>query len=252
MLSSTQAKRLLNGNETHRGDCPECGGKNTLSISQVGGELLWSCYKVSCSVKGRVTSVRSTEDILRALGIRRTEDNYSAFEVPEYFTSIHAHNGAVEHFSPLFKRGVLPDVRYDPKQDRAVYLINRGGKAVDAIGRKLSKYGPKWFRYGHSGMSFMVRQEGVARCVVVEDIPSACIIGGSYNAMALLGTSLSDEDVLDLKGFDEVVFCLDPDAWHKGMEMADRVSAYTKAYSRQIPNDLKYYTVSQAKEIVDG
>ena len=252
MLSSTQAKRLLNGQETYRGDCPECGGKNTLSISQVAGEMLWGCYKVSCRVKGRFTSVRSAEDILRALGIRRTSEPDSTFEAPGYFTSIHTNNDALRHFEPLTERGVLPDVRYDPKQNRAVYLISRGGRTVDAIGRKLSSYGPKWFRYGGSGMSFMVQPERRAKCVVVEDIPSACVIGGSYAAMALLGTSLSDIDVLDLKDFDEVVFCLDPDAWHKGMEMAQRMSAYTKAYSRQIPDDLKYFTVSQAKEIIDG
>jgi hypothetical protein len=89
------------------------------------------------------------------------------------------------------------ECRYDPKQDRAVFLIRRGLHVVDAIGRSLNRAPPKWFRYGRSGQSFML--SGRDTCVVVEDIPSAITVGAAgYASMALLGTNLTTLDIKDL------------------------------------------------------
>jgi hypothetical protein len=43
----------------------------------------------------------------------------------------------------------LVDLYHDVSQDRAVFLIKKDGKPVDAVGRAL-KYGMKWLRYGKS------------------------------------------------------------------------------------------------------
>ena len=37
---------------TKRMDCPVCNGKNTFTVTNNMGRLLWNCYKVSCNVGG--------------------------------------------------------------------------------------------------------------------------------------------------------------------------------------------------------
>ena len=39
---------------TMRVDCPSCNSKNTLSISNDDGVILYHCYKLRCNAKGAV------------------------------------------------------------------------------------------------------------------------------------------------------------------------------------------------------
>ena len=114
---------------------------------------------------------------------------------------------------------------------------------------------PKWWKYGKSGRSFIVKVGGSdhgGECVIVEDIPSACIVGAAgYSSMALLGTNLTDLDILDLMGYN-IIVALDPDAHSKGIAMARRLSAYTDARSILIPDDLKYFKPERVREMLDG
>src|SRR3954466_12538872 len=36
-----------------RMDCPECFGKNSFSVSNLNGQMLWYCFRASCSIKGK-------------------------------------------------------------------------------------------------------------------------------------------------------------------------------------------------------
>ena len=36
--------------ETIRTNCPYCKGYNTFSVTNMGGSIVWNCYKASCSV----------------------------------------------------------------------------------------------------------------------------------------------------------------------------------------------------------
>lgn len=252
MLSMNEAKALLNGAESYRGDCPDCGGSNSLSVNSVAGDIAWICFKASCRSRGR-GSLRRTLDQIVAVFDRQTEFK-KEFIVPPYFTSPRNSIDAMQYFSFLSNLGVdgKVEIRYDPKRDRAVYLIARDGEVVDAVGRVLRGGSPKWWRYGGSSFPFMLGSHKTHdTCVIVEDVASACVVGSLHASMALLGTSLSDIALLDLIHFKKVIVALDPDAYSKGVEMSHRISAYTHSKAVLIPDDLKYFNPHEVKEILN-
>ena len=51
--------------ETVRFDCPVCGGLNTFSISNIGGSIVWNCYKASCDVSGTRSKAWTIDDLDR-------------------------------------------------------------------------------------------------------------------------------------------------------------------------------------------
>jgi hypothetical protein len=253
MLSLSQAKQTLNGMDNWRGDCLDCGGKNTLSISNVMGEIKWFCFKAHCKTKGRGNVRRTIDEIVESMRGMDHELNRIPFETPAYFTDMNSTLRSTRFFNFLtaIRMKDRVECRYDPKQNRAVFLIRRGLHVVDAIGRSLNKALPKWFRYGHSGQSFMLNDGDT--CVVVEDIPSAITVGAAgYASMALLGTNLSTLDIKDLMRYNNIIVALDPDAHSKGVAMASRLDAYSNAKAVLISDDLKYFNPDEIEEILNG
>ena len=251
MLSLSQAKQTLNGMDNWRGDCLNCGGKNTLSISNVMGEIKWFCFKAHCKTKGRGNVRRTIDEIVESMRGIDHELNRIPFETPPYFTDMNSTPRSIRFFNFLTAIGMKDRVecRYDPKQDRAIFLIRRGLHVVDAIGRSLNKALPKWFRYGHSGQSFMLNDGDT--CVIVEDIPSAITVGAAgYASMALLGTNLSTLDIKDLMEYNNIIVALDPDAHSKGVAMASRLDAYSNAKAVLISDDLKYFNPDEIEGIL--
>ena len=252
MLSLSQAKQTLDGMDNWRGDCLDCGGKNTLSISNVMGEIKWFCFKAHCKTKGRGNVRRTIDEIVESMRGKDHELNRIPFETPPYFTDMNSTLRSTRFFNFLTAIGMKDKVecRYDPKQNRAVFLIRRGLHVVDAIGRSLNRAPPKWFKYGHSGQSFML--SGGDTCVVVEDIPSAITVGAAgYASMALLGTNLTTLDIKDLMEYNNIIVALDPDAHSKGVAMASRLDAYSNAKAMLISNDLKYFNPDEIGEILE-
>ena len=252
MLSLSQAKQTLDGMDNWRGDCLDCGGKNTLSISNVMGEIKWFCFKAHCKTKGRGNVRRTIDEIVESMRGIDHELNRIPFETPPYFTDMNSTLRSARFFNFLTAIEMKDKVecRYDPKQNRAVFLIRRGLHVVDAIGRSLNKALPKWFRYGHSGQSFMLNDGDT--CVVVEDIPSAIIVGAAgYASIALLGTHLTTLDIRDLMSYDNIIVALDPDAHSKGIAMAARLDAYSNAKAILIPDDLKHFNTEEVRDILE-
>lgn len=254
MLSTKEVQSLLNGSSSYRGDCPVCGGRNSFSASLTVGKIAWICFKASCSERGRDYSTRSVEQIVTALLRSTSSKPEYSFSTPDFFTNIEQKENAINFFKnhnilDLYNEGRIK-LRYDPKQDRAVFLIERGGQVVDAMGRSLSKSFPKWFRYGNSSKSFLLRKSPDT-IVITEDIPSACVVAYSYSAMGLLGTELSDDDMIDLLSYKNIIIALDPDAYSKGLIIQNRLQPFTNARAILIPDDLKYFKPSKVKEIID-
>ena len=47
--------------ESRRMNCPSCGHKNTFSVTNNNGELMWNCFHADCTVRGR-TDRKITRD----------------------------------------------------------------------------------------------------------------------------------------------------------------------------------------------
>lgn len=258
MLSSKEVKDLLNGSMSYRGDCPMCGGSNSFSANQtLQGSIAWICFKASCKERGNASLTRSVAQIVGQLIGRVNSPLLYTFELPDYFTTIgsrekallYLHNNNLEHAYANKK----VDLKYDPKQDRVVFLIYDDKVLVDAIGRKLSSGKPKWYRYGSSEKGCWFTNKNSDTLVITEDIPSACVASYNFNSLALLGTELSQVDTHTIiKDWDNVIVALDPDAYSKGVSMSTRLSPYTNVKAVLLPDDLKYYTPKKAKDILNG
>jgi len=212
-------------------DCPECGGRNTLSLTHDERGLVWHCFKADCEVHG-------------AKGTRLTTDSFSSLVAKEP-----VYQNPVTMERPPHWRDKLPfqmiaylkenncwhaygnhkhRFAYDVKQNRAVFLINRGS-LVDAAGRALDNRLPKWHRYGTSHEPFImcpgVDVTGEYRtAVVVEDCASACAVYSFYTGVAILGTSILPAHIRALQRYKKVIVALDKDASEKGIDIAHKLS----------------------------
>ena len=75
---------LVNG-ETRRMTCPSCNSKNTFTVTNNMGSIVWNCYKASCSVSGGTRTTLTAEDIRKSLGFVAEETHTTTFTRPEWF-----------------------------------------------------------------------------------------------------------------------------------------------------------------------
>ena len=258
MLRSKDVKALLEGRSSYRGDCPSCGGRMSFSASRTpSGEVAWLCFKASCKVKGRADVPRTLEEIVSQYTGEVQKQEALTWEMPSHFVSVGKRPKVMDwieanRLTHAYRSGKI-NLMYDPAQDRLVFLIYDNGVLVDAVGRLLSSGKPKWYRYGSSSMGcWFTGEERLRSLVITEDILSACVASYNYSSVALLGTDLSDSNFLRAITYPQVYVCLDPDAYSKGVLMAARIMPYTQVKAVLTPDDLKYFTPDEVKEMLDA
>ncbi len=221
--------------ETVRFDCPVCGGLNTFSISNIGGSIVWNCYKASCDVSGTRSKAWTIDDLDRM----REGQKEKPFVLPEYIVPC---NQFVGDWADSWDLNAIDlGLMWDAKEERAVFLVKDGDKIVDATGRALTKRQPKWKRYGSSSLPYACGSGAVA--VVVEDCVSAAVVAEVKNCVgvALLGTSLNDTHKQYLSQFSTILVALDPDAILKSAYHAQQLELYVDdIHILNLQKDLKY------------
>ena len=224
---------------TKRTNCPVCNGKNTFSITNNMGNLMWNCYKVSCTVGGG-TRVRLTSDDIRKSLVGASRGALDDFVLPTYIVPHRDKPEVIEWCAEWDIDADNLSLMYDVKEHRVVFPVVHDGKIVDATGRSLGKRIPKWKRYGNNSLPYVSGHGSVA--VVVEDCVSAAVVGfGSFVGVALLGTSLSDTHKGYLAQFSTAVVALDPDALPKNLQMAKELKGYVNDVRvLRLTDDLKY------------
>jgi len=246
---------------TKRMDCHFCGGKNTFTITNSMGSILFNCYKASCSVSGN-RRVNLTVNQIRNIKQPTVDEK---FVLPEYIVPIRSNRftnpigGELSWKEKIWKDHCLQDV----KEDRAVFLIKDSDKGVvvDAIGAATDKRLPKWKRYGSSRHPFVSwngkgGDGGDNSCVLVEDCYSACTASKhGITGVALLGTNLLDEHKRFIcNNFDTVVVALDPDALQKTLQIRKELQSWVRtAKVLRLTDDLKYeedIDINNLKEMV--
>ena len=229
---------LING-ETKRMNCPNCGGKNTFTITNNMGSIVWNCYKANCSTKGS-SRVHLTVDEIRAIQKKQENTNHSRYEMPEYIVP-HGYRREVMDFCELWELEIDEvDLLYDVKESRIVFPIKKDGVIVDATGRSFYNKLPKWKRYGNSDLPYSFGCGSVA--VVVEDCISAVVVGSDvYVGVAVLGTSLADSHKRFLSQFSTAIIALDPDALPKTLSFAKELRTYVSDVKiLKLKDDIKY------------
>ena len=228
---------LVNG-ETRRMTCPSCNSKNTFTVTNNMGSIVWNCYKASCSVSGGTRTTLTAEDIRKSLGYVAEETHTTTFTRPEWFVRDYSKlSGFCDKWGlDAQQLGLM----YDVKEHRVVFPVVHNGVTVDATGRSLGNRIPKWKRYGKSVLPYSFGRGRTA--VVVEDCISAAVVGsGVCVGVAVLGTSLSNGHKEYLSQFSTAIIALDPDALPKTLQFAKELRGYVDTVKvLRLQDDIKY------------
>ena len=240
----------LQVDQTHRCDCPVCNGKNTFTVTNGSGNILYNCYKNSCKIAGAIHRNMDAFTIQKILENRRmdvsesyTEPSHEEFVKPPYLTHLPENDRAVNAF--VSKWDLDPcDLFYDIRQSRVVFPVHtEDNMLVDAVGRSLIGQNPKWLRYADSKVPYVTGSGAIG--VIVEDVISAYAVGRDFpqaSGIALLGTQLTEFHKQYLpKWYDKLIVALDPDALDKTISIAQELRAYVPTIMvMKLKDDLKY------------
>jgi len=231
-------KELIDGlalpsGRSRRIDCPGCGGRNTFSVTNDRGTVVFNCFKASCDLHGATGGSFTLDDIRKIL---EPTPNKAHFVIPDYFVPDVMYKGV----------GTFRDIR----ERRQVFIVKSPtGKIIDAIGRSPSPdITPKWKRYASSSWPFVAGPySGIA--VLVEDVYSAIAVSCTmeYTGVALLGTNLHDGYSEWAKLFKGVIVALDYDASGKGVDISRKLSWTLPSTSIILKRDLKVYEPDEIK-----
>lgn len=228
----------LHMGETVRTNCPVCNGRSTFTVSNVQGVVMWNCYKAGCNVSGS-KKARITKEGFESMN--KSNVGPSEFIIPDYFLPVTHNDEAYDWVFGWELEDIIDDLMYDVKEHRVVFICKDDGIPVDAAGRAIGNRIPKWKRYGKSGLPYTCGSGSVA--VVVEDCVSASAIGIAppFTGVALLGTSLTEQQKIYLTRFSTAIVALDPDAVPKTMSIAKEINTYVADVKVQLlKDDLKY------------
>ena len=250
----------LGEGDTVRGDCPDCGGKNTFTANKSGGAVLYNCYKLGCKISGVHTVGMTAADIqarMQEVEQDKPKPKVEAMELPEYVTRSNSPIGssklnAFRDKWDLHDQGLM----YDIKDRRAVFPIFINGVMIDAVGRALAGVEvdagtqPKWLRYTGKANYYLSGTGNTV--VVVEDVISAITVAKlGFTGMAILGTSLSVAHMEQLGNYSQVIVALDPDAAHKTLRFRQEIEAWTGAttIALRLDDDIKYRVESDIEQL---
>ena len=239
----------LGEGDTVRGDCPDCGGKNTFTANKSGGAVLYNCYKLGCKISGVHTVGMTAADIqarMQEIEQDKPKPKVEAMVLPEYVVPSGSGLDAFRDKWDLWDQGLM----YDLKDRRAVFPIFINGVMLDAVGRALQGAEPKWLRYTGKANYFIA---GIGETVVVvEDVISAITVAKlGFTGMAILGTSLSVAHMEQLGNYSQVIVALDPDAAHKTLRFRQEIEAWTGVgtIALRLDDDIKYQVESDIEQL---
>lgn len=239
---------------TYRGNCPNCYGKNTFTVTNDKGNIIYNCYRNSCGIKGTkhlrmgASQVKSIISNIDSVSFDEYETVMrQSYEMPPYLSVMKPRNEAVSNF--MLTWHINPDdVFYDIRQDRVVFPIYHNRLLVDAVGRSIGNRKPKWLRYSSSPIPYMYGDGDTF--VLVEDAISAYVVGNIFNnvvGVALLGTQLTTFHKWFFDKYykyNKYIIALDYDAFNKTPKMVKELrGCINTVYGLKLYHDLKYCNV---------
>ena len=239
----------LKEGDRHRGDCPECKGRNTFTATNELGDIKYNCFKLGCTVGGIYGTDMTAAEIHRRMEEQQLQRAYTnikkekdTMEIPEYVVTPKANHTKHQRF--VRRWGIaLGDTMYDVKDERVVFPIKHKGRIIDAIGRAVGINHPKWYRYTGEADYYTIGNGKIL--LIVEDVLSAIIATQELpyiTAMAILGTSLSPKHMEKIQEYNKVIIALDPDAIGKTVEYRREIELWTgnKTIAMNLLDDIKY------------
>lgn len=252
-LSIVKQLRLKVG-EHRTINCPFCGGHKKFTVDRLAtGELLWNCFRASCTVRGKYDGDRSIEAAKNALATDRSVERIARnLPVPEITTHFE-HQSEVRQYLiktnslDAVERGLIK-VRYAPREKRVLFYNNDNTGAVGRVMPSLGGFGPKWISYGDVSKGISVGDSDTV--VIVEDVPSACSISriDGLTGYALLGTNLPNTLKSVLQTYTQMYIVLDNDASRKALAITKKLRGNIRV--RITGKDPKECSTSELKQIL--
>jgi hypothetical protein len=231
--------------QTYRTTCPVCSRRNTFTVTNDNGTLIWNCYANSCTLRGKLGVGLRVEDIRRLMDKASAPSDEAPFVLPEWIVKDH------EHIQTFRRQNSIHDtveLRFDVRDSRIVFTIMDKGKMVDAVGKifnppsnpPTTNRAPKWKRYGNSRRAYVCGNSDTA--IAVEDCISATqALDFQCTGFAIMGTALLREHIEQLQGYSRVIVALDPDAMVKTVAYTRELKSHgIDAHALKLYDDLKY------------
>ena len=243
----------------YRGNCPNCSGTNTFVANNSNGYILYYCFRASCSLRGKINYEISVDDLRNNDSnniIRPMEKVGESWGTPSYFVSPLSspicykflnRYGLIDFYSKHVNL-----IRYDPKQNRCVFILLHKGECYGAVGRSLDvSSNSRWFVYHRSiGCPFQVHDKASDTSVLlVEDCVSACVASSCFNSVGLLGTNVSSDTIKYILPYTKVYIALDDDATNKAIKLQKQLSYYRPSFIVPLRKDIKYYSTFELEEL---
>lgn len=235
-------------------NCPFCGGHKKFTVDRLAtGEILWNCFRASCTVRGKYDGDRSIEAAKNSLAKDRSIERIARHvPIPEITTHFD-HQSEVRKYliSTNSLEAVEADlikVRYAPREKRVLFYNKDNTGAVGRVIPSLGGFGPKWISYGDVSQGISVGGTDIA--VIVEDVPSACSVSRipGFTGFALLGTNLTNTLKSVLQSYAHMYIVLDNDASRKALAITKKLRGNIRV--RMTGKDPKDCTTSELKQIL--
>lgn len=240
----------LQAGMSKRVKCPACGVRS-LSVTREMGMVKYHCFRASCKCKGILgVSASATELRERVLAGARQEEGPKPFDIPEHWVMPNERTRAF-----LASYNIMPaltenkmQMRYDPKEDRNVFLIMHEGVCYGAIGRAVAKHAVLKAKNYHKKHEYPFVCGDDKEALVVEDCTSAAAASHFAAGIALAGTDLHTPYLRTLATYDHVIIALDKDAASKSLELSSRLKQFTSCSVALLPKDFKDMTMKERHE----
>ena len=247
-----------------RTDCPDCRSNNTFSAMYLPASMvvIYNCFDASCEIKGSKRIGLQKHQLKTGL-FTTSPDTPAVIRqevLNEKFDAVVWSDEAIDYLRKvqcldLYSQGHI-DVRYDAKQERVVFLVKElnGNRTVNAVGRTMKPDGkPKWYKYAKTSADFVLGLGKTA--VIVEDIPSACVVSklAGIVGISMCGTVLSETlyRYLIQKSYNKILICLDKDAALKSMQICDILKTKVNDVGVLFPEvDLKNMDAEQLEDFI--
>jgi hypothetical protein len=240
----------------YRGDCPQCGHKNTFSASLLDGSVIYYCFYAGCKLKGKIDGKLSI-DTIRNDSNRIYPSNEIVCQLPDYFISPLQNPQCLsfmKRWELLEKYGEGLELYYDPRQHRCVFPLRNFEKELyGTIGRSLhSSIQPRWLVYNRKNDCPYISSALGANnsiCILVEDCISAIRVSPICDAMAMLGTNIPIGTYRYFRSYDKLFIALDDDATQKSIKLQKELSIIKATEIILLKKDLKYYNQEEIQEL---
>ena len=233
-------------------NCPFCGGYKTFGLAVKDGKKLYHCFKVSCGVKGVQDVGMSSHTIMRRLNNKSSKDRTKKLlPIPTMLGEPKNYPAVMKYLSntnclAAYKKDLI-EIKYSPAENRVLFFSEDG---QGAVGRSLIGAVPKWKQFGL--IEGLIKVGSGNKAIVVEDIASACAIGGltDYVGCALLGTVLNTQQRAQLMLFSDIMIALDKDASKKAIQLKSRLEGRVNTKVIFLEDDIKNTQAKKIRELV--